>query len=114
VNLAQPGGAGDDNKEPEMARRMKKHRGRKRGSKARAQKIHFLRRVAGRTGATLTKDDYERIVRDIQLGRARMVYKQSNRIIHYRVQIGDQERIVVFDNSRKTLVTVIPEKDEII
>lgn len=96
-----------------MARPRKRRRGKKRGNKADAQKIHFNRRVAARVGVALTQNDYARIIRDIMKGEAKTVKKESNRLSHFLVEIGGQERTVVFDRFRKALVTVLPEEGDL-
>lgn len=77
-------------------------------AKAIAQKKHFARRIWYRYGITCTNELIKRIVADIQNGRATFVEKQSHTRSIFVVQINGTDVPLVYDRSRKTLVTALP------
>ena len=79
-------------------------------TKKQAQQVHARRRAYERYGLTLTKKKRLRAIADIQAGRATLVEKQSLARSVWQVQIDNRPVTVVYDRTRKTLVTVLPPK----
>jgi hypothetical protein len=76
-------------------------------SKKKAQRSHFRRRCAERIGVYASKRLNDKIVKDIQSGRARFVKRSSLRVTIWHVDIGGQPVEVVYDKQRKVIVTVL-------
>jgi hypothetical protein len=80
-------------------------------SKREAQKKHARRRAAERFDVFLTKEAEREIIEKIQSGRATFIKKESNRISLFGVIFAGKETVVVYDRSRKTIVTLMPRED---
>lgn len=99
---------------------------RKKRSKAHCERIHFKKRLHERFGLRINRYEYHDLVNDIKCGRTEFLYSQSNSRSVHRVQFGLQEKhlrqplkfklegntvelLVVYDNSRGELITVLPQ-----
>ena len=76
--------------------------------KALAQRQHAVRRAAERFGVVLSTEAYDALVRQIQAGQARFLFKESTRLSHFALVIGGVEVRAVYDRMRHTVVTVLP------
>jgi hypothetical protein len=76
--------------------------------KARNQRKHAKRRAFERFGLTLHADAQQQIVRSIQNREARLIRRQSRRVLVFEVEHEGQKLPVVYDCKRKTIVTVLP------
>lgn len=85
---------------------MARHK-RKRGSKARAQVSHALRRFKERFGITLYEHQYHDFIKQIQRGDAEFIDRQSHRVSRFWVKLDDQRFAVAYDKERQTIVTVL-------
>ena len=95
-------------------------------SKAAQQVLHLKKRLMQRYGVELTEALYYRWQHIIKKGKARLVEKQSNRVSLFEVPLpinrvsmsadhsGNEDLLrsvrVVYDNVRKTIVTILPEE----
>jgi hypothetical protein len=79
-------------------------------SKAFNQRRHARRRAFERYALNLHQDAQEQIIRKIEGGEARFICCQSQRISIWEVNYGGKSLPVVYDQKRKTLVTVLPEE----
>jgi len=77
-------------------------------AKARAQRRHAKERAFQRYGVSCTNQDLDFIISQIQSDKAKFVYRQSNRITLWDVTWAKQTVRVVYDNTRKTVVTFLP------
>ncbi len=83
----------------------------KKPTKSVSQEIHAKDRALTRFNIHLSSEDYIDIIKDIQAGKTTCVEKQSNRIsLHYVTLPDGQEVIAVYDKTRKTIVTFMPEE----
>ncbi len=81
-------------------------------SKKKAQEAHARRRAAERFGVHLTREAEQEILDKIRSGKATFIRKESNRVSLFGVIFTGKETVVVYDRSRKTIVTLMPRKDE--
>ena len=82
--------------------------GRKRKSKKKSQQIHAQNRCRQRFGCGFNE---KQLVNRIIAGETELVEKQSNRVSIHRVLIQENPANVVYDKTRKTIVTVLyPEE----
>jgi catabolite regulation protein CreA len=77
------------------------------------QRIHFKKRVKQRYDLEINRFVYQQLVDQIQDGQAEFIQKQSNRISVFWVMYDDIRIRVIYDKSRKTLVTALPPDGEI-
>lgn len=77
-------------------------------AKERAQRRHAKERAFQRYGVWCTDQDLDFIVAQIQADEAKFVYRQSRRITLWDVEWADQTVRVVYDKTRKTVVTFLP------
>lgn len=83
-----------------------------RRSKARGQREHAIKRAVQRFGLCLSAEDYDALVADIQAGRARFLFRESLRLTHHELDVGGKRCRVVYDATRKTIVTLLPVEKE--
>ena len=76
-------------------------------SKKKNMKLHFRKRSIERVGMII---DEKALVKRIQNQELEFVYSQSLRRKVYRVEISEQKYFVIYDKSRKQLITIFPEK----
>jgi hypothetical protein len=69
---------------------------------------HASRRSLERVGVVLDPSTHKRIVLDIQEGRSTPIEKQSHRISVHQVELAGETVKVVYDRTRKVIVTVLP------
>ena len=94
-----------------MAKRRRKKK--RPQTKERSQESHAKRRFVQRFGIILTKELKERIVKMIQEGYVQIVEKQSNRISLFDVPVEGKMIRIVYDRTRKNIVTALyPELDD--
>ena len=86
---------------------LRKPKGNKRIGKELRQKKHGKRRLRERFGISLSDRDYEDLVNKIQNDETTYVEKQSCRISVFDVKLLDEVVRVVYDKSRKTIVTAL-------
>lgn len=84
----------------------------RRGSKKKAQTIHFRRRMAQRHALAVTPADVRFIIHQIQCGQAVHIWDQSIRVKIKGVKLNGEWLVVIYDSIRKTLVTVLPKENE--
>lgn len=83
---------------------------RPRNSKKRCQYRHAKRRFLQRQGVEVSNGDLDSLVRIIQRGEAEFVERQSLRITKWRVDVFGMPCVVVYDRSRKSIVTVLTDE----
>jgi hypothetical protein len=71
-------------------------------------KAHVRKRALERFGWTLTADEIQAVVRDIQRGRARLVDRQSNQVTRWIVHVRGVAIGTAYDSTRKMIRTVMP------
>jgi hypothetical protein len=85
-------------------------RRRKKSSKELSEHLHAKRRFMERLGVDLKRDVESEIVSRIQRRkRARFVDRQSGRVTIWDVEMKGKWVRVVYDSSRHSIVTVLPE-----
>ena len=87
----------------------KKKTPQKTDEKAKAQRRHARRRAKERLGIDLTPKILKDLLRQIRKARTVVVFRQSNRVVHHRVSIGEQTAIAVYDKGRGAIVTFLTE-----
>lgn len=86
----------------------------KKNKKAEAQRRHAKDRALIRFGVTLTDQMYYELVQLIRRGvMERIPVKQSNRIAHFYVPLGEKTAVCVYDKMRQTIVTFLYTADDI-
>ena len=79
-------------------------------SKRKAIKSHFQRRSLERIGVLL--DDKE-LVKKIQANELEFVERQSNRVSVFRYKFCEKSYRLVYDKTRKQIITILFENKEI-
>lgn len=79
-------------------------------SKKKAIKTHFQRRSLERIGILLDEKD---LIKKIQNNELEFVEKQSNRVTVFRFSYQDKIYRLVYDKTRKQIITVLFEKEKI-
>lgn len=92
-------------------KRKKKQKGLK-VTKALCERWHAKKRCLERYGINLNREGYLSIIKTIQTGRSKLLWKQSLAKFHYSVNYEDTQFIVVYDRNRKELVTFLPKDAE--
>lgn len=83
----------------------------RRGDKRLRQVSHALRRARDRYDLDLNEEDLNAMVRQIQTKtNAQHIYTQSNRVTLWLVQYQGQQCRVVYDRSRKVIVSFLPKE----
>jgi hypothetical protein len=75
-----------------------------------AQRIHAKHRAQQRFGLTLNRHDLQRLVEQIQAGRARVIKRSSLRVSVLELAVDGVAIQVVYDHKRKNIVTFLPPK----
>lgn len=78
-------------------------------SKKKAIKSHFQRRSLERIGVLL---DEKELVKKIQNNKLEFIERQSNRITVFRYKYQNKIYRLVYDKTRKQIVTILFEKEE--
>ena len=89
---------------------MRKMKRRKPKDKATLVK-HAQKRFYERFNVDMSEDDIYTMSNLIREGRCEFIEKQSNRISLFYVNYNDKKYEVVYDKSRKSIVTVLPEDE---
>ena len=79
-------------------------------SKKTCQRIHAKRRLEERFGLTINRHQMRELVQQIHAGRAEHLETQSNRISIKAIMLNDRKIAVVYDCSRQTIVTFLPQE----
>lgn len=79
----------------------------KRRSKSKSERTHAKRRARERFGVNLSEPQFDALIKDIQDNKLEFIERQSNRVTVWRGMLEDKEAIVVYDSSRKEIVTFI-------
>lgn len=90
----------------------RKKRRARRGSKAKSQKRHARRRAEERFSVQLSEQVVAQLIRQIRKGESEPVFRQSNRVVHHRVSLGEEKVIAVYDKLRGTIVTFLYDDDD--
>ena len=77
-------------------------------NKKAAQKLHAKKRARQRFNVEINKKDYNEIIKGIQSGKFPFVKSLSNRLSVFKITLNNTEANVLYDKSRKTLVTFMP------
>ena len=75
-----------------------------------ACQAHAQRRARQRFGVTVGYAELDDIVFQIQRGKAEHIRAQSNRVSVWRVALREEKVLVVYDRSRKVIVTILPKE----
>ncbi|HLD91480.1 MAG TPA: hypothetical protein VI911_10830 [Patescibacteria group bacterium] len=78
-------------------------------SKYKTQIRHAKQRALERFDLQLNNDDYQKICKIIQTGKSKIIDKQSNRVSIHEVTWASKTMTVVYDKSRNTIVSFLPE-----
>lgn len=78
-------------------------------NKKKAIKVHFQRRSLERIGVLL---DEKELVKKIQNNELEFIERQSNRITVFRYKYQNKIYRLVYDKTRKQIVTILFEKEE--
>ena len=81
--------------------------------KAASQTLHAKRRALERFGIRLSDKGVAELIQTIQSNGAQFVRRESNRVAVYRMEIDGASALVVYDRSRKTIVTVMRESKNV-
>lgn len=81
-------------------------------SKTQSLNVHAKRRAALRYEVNLNGHDLREIVNLIQRGKATLIERQSLRVTKWLLRLprAGQAAIIVYDNKRQTVVTVLPKE----
>ncbi len=79
-------------------------------TKHKAQILHAKKRAKERLGIDLTPDMRQRLIRDIQKGHGRFLYRQSGRISVWEVWVAGKRATVIYDSDRHSIVTFLPKR----
>jgi len=77
-------------------------------SKKAACRAHSAKRAKERFGITFTRDVHNGVRRQIRLGTALSLFKESCSRHHYAVMVEGKILPIVWDRLRKVIVTVLP------
>lgn len=77
-------------------------------SKAKNQQRHAKRRALERYGLEITQEKYDQIVKLVQSGKSKFLFRQSHRVSHFLIEFEGKSMRVVYDKQRKTIVTFLP------
>ena len=91
---------------------MKRRRGRSNKTKGQNQREHAIRRARERYNLYVSSHEYLEACRRIREGNATFIRRESLRVVHYSVELAGRIVPVVYDSSRGTIVTVLPEPME--
>jgi len=80
-------------------------------NKKRNEKHHFKCRMALRFD-TINNEEYYSIKNQILIGSSKFIERQSKRTSIHAVMFKNRYIIVVYDNFRQELVTVLPPEDK--
>lgn len=80
--------------------------------KKKAQIRHAKRRAYERHGLVLTAQDLQKIVGLIKRGESRVLGRQSLRVSGHELDWQDKKLKVLYDQHRRTVITVLPEGAE--
>lgn len=80
------------------------------GSKLRNQIYHARKRAMERIGIDLTPQLRDQLIRDIQEGRCKFLWRQSNRLTVWRVFFNGKKYLAIYDSHRHTIVTFLYTK----
>lgn len=78
-------------------------------SKKKSQQSHARSSFEDRYGIVLTQELHNQFVKQIQTGQATFLFSQSHRVSIFSVRHEEKRIPVVYDGSRKVLVTALPE-----
>lgn len=76
-------------------------------SKKKCQQIHASRRAAERLGERISRDSTAKIVKDIQLGKAKFIRRQSLRVALFLVSFKGKDVVAVYDKKRHSIATFL-------
>jgi hypothetical protein len=76
-------------------------------SKHKNQILHARRRAKERAGIDLTPDLRRQLINDIQKGRAKFMWSQSNRVSVWRVFLAGKKFLAIYDKDRHSIVTFL-------
>lgn len=80
-----------------------------RGSKSRSDsERHFRRRLAERYGISVSSDEYRQLCGDVQNGRGRLLFRESNTRTHWLVRVNGHTVRAVYDKTVNGLATALP------
>lgn len=79
----------------------------RKSNKAKAQKRHSTIRALQRFGISL---DHKKAIEAIQGNTATFIERQSNRLTVWLIEQDSKRFPVVYDSTRKTIVTVLPNE----
>ena len=79
----------------------------KRFPKKRNQRYHAEIRSFQRFGFVI---DVDEAIRDIQQGRAKFLFRQSNRVTAWEISQKGERIVVIYDKMRKMIVTTLPKE----
>lgn len=77
-----------------------------------AKHAHAKQRAAEHFGINLTKDQIKSIIKQITTGKARFLDLEPNGRGTYLVMVGWQVMRIIFQHSDKTIITVMPNREE--
>lgn len=76
-------------------------------TKTQAERRHAKRRALERFGVALNRRQLAVMAAEIQAGRCELHYRQSLRVRVYRVKLGEQDALAVYDSHRGQVVSFL-------
>lgn len=76
--------------------------------KKKSQKEHSRRRIMQRFDVVLTDHDLGEIVKKIKTQEFRLIFKESNRVYHFKGEINSIPCEIVYDKTRDQVITAWP------
>jgi hypothetical protein len=77
-------------------------------TKRESQIYHAKKRARQRFGLNLSEHQLEELARDVQAQKFKFLERQSQRITVWLATIEEMEVVVVYDNKRQSVTTLIP------
>ncbi len=80
------------------------------GQKAVAQRKHSAHRLLQRFDIVLSKIEHDKLILDIQEGRAKFLDRQSIRVTRWMVTVNGKEFCAVYDKKQKQISTFLTQE----
>jgi hypothetical protein len=78
--------------------------------KAKAQRIHAKKRAKERYNLDINKELYRSFIDRVHDGRRIEVFRQSRRLVCYKIWHDEKDIYFIFDQNRNTIVTFLTEE----
>lgn len=88
--------------------RKKRSPSRREAKTAAMQRQHAWKRLLQRFGIAVHLDVLDKLVEDIQVGKYRLIERQSRRVSVFAVTVEERDMAAIYDRERKAIITFIP------